>query len=432
MIVEFRLPDLGEGITEGEVVKWFVQEGDLVKEDQPLVEVQTDKATVEIPSPVSGRVQQRMAKEGEIVPVGAVLIVIETATERADSVAGADGRPEGRRRVQAAPAVRKLARELGVDLTEVAGSGPGGRVLKADVERAAEERRRRSSAPPTASVTSEAETVSVPAGTPRSEKTPASHEPTAPVGSTGDPRWEASRAEPAGDAVERIPLRGIRRAMARRMAVSVHTAAHCTGMSEVDVTELVTLRRHMAAQAAEKGVKLTYLPFIIKAVISGLKQYPIMNATLDDEREEIIIKRTYHIGIAVDTPEGLVVPVIHHADRLSLLQLAEAVQQLAARAREGRLRPEDVQGGTFTISNIGALGGTFATPVINYPEVAILGVNQIQPKPVVRDDQIVIRQILGLSLSFDHRIIDGATSARFTAHVARYLEQPSLLFMEMV
>lgn len=411
MIVEFRLPDLGEGITEGEVVKWFVQEGDLVKEDQPLVEVQTDKATVEIPSPVSGRVQQRMAKEGEIVPVGAVLIVIETATERADSVAGADGRPEGRRRVQAAPAVRKLARELGIDLTQVAGSGPGGRVLKADVERAASG-----------------------GAMPREMSRPlATAVRPVTMEESVDPAADRRQGQPAaGPLVERLPLRGIRRAMARRMAQSVHAAAHCTGMSEVDVTELVAIRRQMAAQAAEKGIKLTYMPFIIKAVISGLKKYPIMNATLDDEKEEIVIQRMYHIGIAVDTPDGLVVPVIHDADRLSLLQLAEAVQTLAARAREGRLRPEDVQGGTFTISNIGAIGGTFATPIINYPEVAILGVNRIEPKPVVRDDQIVIRQIMGLSLSFDHRVIDGATSARFTAHVARYLEQPNLLFMEMV
>jgi len=426
MIVEFRLPDLGEGIAEGEIVKWLVQEGELVQEDQPLVEVQTDKATVEIPSPVSGRVLRRMAQEGDIVPVGAVLIAIETdvagqaaptkaveggpPADRFPSSAAADG-TAGRGRVQAAPAVRKLARELGIDLTQVAGSGPGGRVLKADVERAASG-----------------------GAMPREMSRPlATAVRPVTMEESVDPAADRRQGQPAaGPLVERLPLRGIRRAMARRMAQSVHVAAHCTGMSEVDVTELVAIRRQMAAQAAEKGIKLTYMPFIIKAVISGLKKYPIMNATLDDEKEEIVIQRMYHIGIAVDTPDGLVVPVIHDADRLSLLQLAEAVQTLAARAREGRLRPEDVQGGTFTISNIGAIGGTFATPIINYPEVAILGVNRIEPKPVVRDDQIVIRQIMGLSLSFDHRVIDGATSARFTAHVARYLEQPNLLFMEMV
>jgi len=447
MIVEFRLPDLGEGIAEGEVVRWLVQEGDMVQEDQPLVEVQTDKATVEIPSPVSGRVLQRMAREGDIVPVGAVLITLEAqgASQDADGAGGttaaaqstvtaevgpsgmvssglapygasADaGGAAGRRRVLAAPAVRKLARELGIDLTQVIGSGPGGRVMKADVERAA------------------AGTAALPHGPAASPSEPG-FAAAGTVGSVAESEAaeETSRGRPPEDAVERLPLRGIRRAMAKRMAVSVHTAAHCTAMSEVDVTELVALRRQMAAQAAEKGVKLTYLPFLIKAVISGLKKYPVLNAALDDEREEVVIKRMYHIGIAVDTPDGLVVPVIHDADRLSLLQLAEAVQRLAERARAGRLRPEDVQGGTFTISNIGALGGTFATPIINHPEVAILGVNRIQAKPVVRDEQIVIRQILGLSLSFDHRVIDGATAARFAAHVARYLESPSLLFMEMV
>ncbi len=444
MLVEFRLPDLGEGIAEGEVVKWLVQEGDWVQEDQPLVEVQTDKATVEIPSPVSGRVNQRMAKEGDIVQVGAVLITIETEDKNASgqdaasgqtvpsmtgdssisetaisgnmatrsaavSAEGEKGCGETNRRVLAAPVVRKLAREMGIDLRQVPGSGPGGRILKADLERYAEARG---------------------AGVIKSQQE--IQERQEAISPVHDERSVFDSADKAETQVERLPLRGIRRAMARRMALSMRTAAHCTGMDEVDVTELVALRRQMAEKAAEKGFKLTYLPFMIKAVISGLKAYPIMNASFDEEKEELLIKRVYHIGIAVDTPEGLVVPVIHHADKLSLIQLAEAIQQLSQRARDGKLRPEDVQGGTFTISNIGALGGTFATPVINYPEVAILGVNRIQAKPVVREEQIVIRQMLGLSVSFDHRVIDGATSARFTNHVARYLEQPSLLFMEMV
>jgi pyruvate dehydrogenase E2 component (dihydrolipoamide acetyltransferase) len=443
MLVEFRLPDLGEGIAEGEVVKWLVQEGDWVQEDQPLVEVQTDKATVEIPSPVAGRVKQRMAKEGDIVQVGAVLITIETESQDARAVQTApadasavaspghaadgqaarpaedgDGTGAEKRRVLAAPVVRKMAREMGIDLRQVTGSGPGGRILKADLQRFTEARNGRVIEWQQEKHERHAQ-----------QERYAQQESFAPVRDQHSAIGTQNMVEVE---VERQPLRGIRRAMARRMALSMRTAAHCTGMDEVDVTELVALRRQMAEKAAEKGVKLTYLPFIIKAVISGLKAYPIMNASLDEEKEEILIKREYHIGIAVDTPEGLVVPVIHHADRLSLIQLAETIENLTQRAREGKLRMEDVQGGTFTISNIGALGGTFATPVINYPEVAILGVNRIQPKPVVRDDKIVIRQLMGLSLSFDHRVIDGATSARFTNHVARYLEQPSLLFMEMV
>lgn len=423
MAFEFRLPDIGEGMVEAEVVKWYVQEGDTIEEDQPMVELMTDKANVVIPSPRKGVVLKRFGREGEVVKVGSVLVVIGEPGEALETAArveaavsapaapatpapapapGVGEAPPPPGRVLATPATRRLARELGVDLRQVPPTGPHGRVTKEDVIRFVEAQRV-PTVPPTPAPT-----------------------PTVPVEAPVAPEV----GPPAG-LEERVPLRGLRRVIARRMTQSKHTAAHFTYVEEVDMTELVRLREQMRPVAEAQGVRLTYLPFIIKAVLIGLKRFPIINASLDDEKEEIVLKKYYHIGIAVQTDQGLTVPVIHDADKRSLLDLAREVERLATAAREGRLALHEVRGSTFTITSLGKLGGLLATPIINYPEVAILGVHKIEPRPVVRDGEIVIRHMMNVSLSFDHRVVDGAVGAEFTQVVREHLENPHLLFLQM-
>jgi pyruvate dehydrogenase E2 component (dihydrolipoamide acetyltransferase) len=405
---EFRLPDIGEGIAEGEVVRWHVKEGDEVKENQPLVEIMTDKVNVEIPSPRKGMVQRLMAKEGEVIKVGQVLIVIaedDSRTAAAPTPAAkpvpnvAKQLPSGVRQqaispapiqapkpreVLATPATRKLARDLGVDLCLVQGTGPAGRITDDDIQQFR--------------------------GSPRQVST-------------------VTVAGPRG-AEERVQLRGIRRVVAQHMVKSRSTAAQVTHVDEVDMSEVVHLRDRSKLSAEKRGVKLTYLPFIIKALIPALKQYPYLNASLDDEKEEIILRRYYNIGIATDTDQGLVVPVIKEADHKSITQLAAEIATLSEKARAGQLTLDEIQGSTFTITNVGGIGGMFATPIINYPEVAILGVHKITKRPVVKDNQIVIRDMTYLSLSFDHRVLDGAMAAHFVNTVKQYLEDPKLLLLE--
>jgi len=411
MAFEFRLPDIGEGMVEAEIVRWFVQEGDSIQEDQPMVELMTDKANVVIPSPRKGVVLKRFGREGEVVKVGSVLVVIgepgevpvaaETGVEAAvpasatrEVSAPTPGVgpvvPPGR--VLATPATRRLARELGVDLRQVPPTGPHGRVTKEDVLRFAE-----------------------------AQRAPAAPAPPPPV---------EAPVVPVGPE-ERIPLRGLRRVIARRMVQSKRTAPHFTYVEEVDMTELVRWREQMKPIAEAQGVRLTYLPFIIKAVVIGLKRFPVINASLDEEKEEIVLKKYYHIGIAVQTDQGLTVPVIHDADKRSLLDLAREVERLSKAAREGRLALHEVRGSTFTITSLGKLGGLLATPIINYPEVAILGVHKIEPRPVVRNGEIVVRSMMNVSLSFDHRVVDGAVGAEFTQVVREHLENPHLLFLQM-
>ncbi len=410
MVYEFRLPDIGEGVAEGEVVKWHVKEGDVVKENQPLVEIMTDKVNVEIPSPKKGTIQKLTAKEGEIVKVGQVLIVIaegeaataatlpatlaakptpsvtrapppETKPQEASVVSTQAPRP---REVLATPATRKLARDLGVDISLVQGTGPGGRITDQDVQQFK--------------------------GMPR---------PVAGVTTTTRRGVE-----------ERVSLRGVRRKVAEHMVKSKNTVAQVTHVDEVDMTEVVQLREKANASAEKRGVKLTYLPFIIKALIPALKQYPYLNATLDDEKEEIVLRRYYNIGIATDTEQGLVVPVIKDAEHKSINQLAAEIAALSEKARAGQLTLDEIQGSTFTITNVGGIGGLFATPIINYPEVAILGVHKISKRPVVKDNQIVARDMTYLSLSFDHRVLDGAMAAHFVNTIKGYLEDPKLLLLE--
>jgi len=398
MLYEFRLPDIGEGVAEGEVVRWLVKEGDELQEDQPMVEIMTDKATVEIPTPRAGRVAKLMYAEGQICPVGKVLIAIEVADapgtaaaapeparvdvtpsastgERAPRNNGVNARDAG---VLATPATRKLARDAGVDIRDVTGSGPAGRVTSDDVRAHAE-----SPAP-----TSAAE---------------------------GDTR---------------IPFRGVRRKIAEHMVFSKHTAAHFTYVEEIDCTDLVALRERANAKLADQGTKLSFLPFIVKATANALVKFPQLNATLDDAAGEIIQRGHRHIGLATATDAGLIVPVVRDADRMSITQLAGEIERLAGLTRSGKAAREDLSGSTFTITSLGALGGLLATPIINHPEIAILGVHKIARRPAVRGDSIVIRDLMNLSISVDHRVVDGYDAARFIAEIKATLESPGPLFPE--
>ena len=402
MVYEFRLPDIGEGVAEGEVVRWLVKEGDALKEDQPMVEIMTDKATVEIGSPRVGRVAKRMFAEGERCPVGKVLIVIDVEGEEAPAAkpsahgaeapkvaaaaaptaktgngAAAAGGP-----ILATPATRKLARDIGVDIRAVAGSGRAGRVTPDDVR--------------------------------------------AHGGGGGAPQPAASA--PRADGV-RIPFRGMRRKIAETLVRSKHTAPHVTYVEEIDCTELVALRALVNAQPG-RSEKLSFLPFIIKATIQALKKYPQMNAMLDDTAGEIIQWQSFHIGLATATENGLLVPVIREADRKSLAELGRDIERLAEATRTGKATRDDLVGSTFTITSLGALGGVMATAIINPPEVAILGVHRISKRPAVVGDKIVIRDLMNLSLSFDHRVIDGFDAAQFVAEIKRSLEAPAPLAAE--
>ncbi len=409
---EWKLPDVGEGIHEAEIMQWLVAEGDEVAPDQPILQIQTDKAVVDIPSPTAGRVAKILAQEGELVRVGTVVIVFDSASGSSAAVApepepavspsspalpvSAEKQVAGRRAL-ATPAVRKLARELHVDIQQVHGSGERGRVLAEDVRAYA-------------------------AGDSRPKQVPG------PSAATPRPR----SVQPLAEEI-RVPLRGTRRAIAEHMVRSKYTAPHVTNMDEVEVEALVAMRQQMKETAGEQGIKLTYLPFIIKAVIAALKQFPYLNSSLDDDTKEIVLKPYYHIGIAVDDPDGLVVPVIRNADQKSLLELAREIHDLTDRAHAHRLTREELGGSTFTITNFGSFGGLFATPVINYPEVAIFGTGRIQKRALVvgDDDRIVARQVMSVCLTFDHRVVDGGTAGRFTNLIMRYLHQPANLFLEM-
>lgn len=408
---EFRLPDIGEGVAEGEILRWLVKEGDEVKEDQSLVEVMTDKVNVQIPSPKDGRVAKLLAKEGEVVKVGRGILVIEVAGEgggegeappmspstppsRAEpalppAAPAAEPAQASADQVLATPATRRLARELGVEIARVRGTGPNGRVTEADV--------RGGTAP--------------------------SH-PTAPQPSAPAPTVQGGE--------ERIQLRGVRKVIAERMARSIHTAAQLTMVDEVDMTELVLLRQAFKGSAEKKGVKLTFLPFVIKAVVPALREFPYVNSTLDEQSGEIVLKKRYNLGIAVDTPNGLVVPVVKDADKKDIFEISAEIERLAEAARKGELALEDVQGSTFTITNLGSIGGLFGTPIVNYPEVAILGTHRMIQRPVVRDGKIEVRDMMYISLSFDHRVMDGAYGARFTNKVIDIIQDPKKILSEIL
>ena len=411
MVLAFRFPDVGEGIAQGEIVRWLVAQGDQVRADQPLVEVETDKAVVEIPAPRAGTILQLPVAAGETIQVGEVLAVIgepdgaedgdaprpESASvvgrldaqtlelppepiiaESADGIT-ADGR------ILAIPSVRKLARDLGVDLGRVTPSGPRGRIRREDVLRAA----------------------------------PQDTESARPTDTQRD----------AHGAIELQPLTALRRTIAKAMVEAATTAVPITTIDEVDITELLDWRARSNAAAAD--VHLTLLPFIMKAVVAALQQHPALNASLAENQQHLIVKRYYHLGIATDTPEGLIVPVVRDVDRKSLLTLAAEVQHLAELANTRRIPLADLRGGTFTISNYGAVGGIFATPMLQLPQVAILGVGRFMQKPVAHEGAVVLRTVLPLSLTFDHRVLDGAAAQRFLNAVMAYLADPARLLLTL-
>jgi len=406
MPYDVKLPDIGEGIAEGEIVRWLVRAGDAVKEDQPLVEVMTDKASVEIPSPRTGTIAALHAEEGAMIPVGTVIVSIAVAGEAAQAVRPAAAAPPGpapaaapragaavagAATIQATPAVRALAKELGVALESVRGSGPGGRIVAEDVRNAGN----RTTVAPTGG--------------------PAAAAPPAPA---------AAHAPKPDESEERVPVRGLRRRIAEHMRRSLSTAAQFTFVAECDFTAIAEHRAAHRAIAQAAGVRLTYLAYVLRALIEPLREYPLLNATLDDAAQEIVIKRYYHLGIATDTPDGLTVPILHHADRLRLLGLAREIERLSTAAREHHLKHEGLQGGTFTITSTGAQGGLLATPILHHPQVAILGVHEVKKKPAVVNDRIVARDLTNLSLSLDHRVVDGAVGARFLYALVARLESP--------
>ena len=428
----FVLPDLGEGLVEAEIRAVLVHEGDVVKEDSPLLEVETDKAQVEIPSPFAGRVEKIHVQPGQTVKVGQPLVSFadavgaapptrsaETATAPARPAAQAanaprtDGGP-----VAATPSTRRLARELGVDLQAVRGTGPGGRITDDDVRASAGK-------PPSASKTQDApgEAPGAPA---RAAAPVGPAKPLARVGLEPPPLPKFEQWGP----VERQPLSHLRRTIAERMALSAALIPHVSHFDKADVTDLNAIVTRSFEAAKQRGITLTLTSFLLKAAALALHEFPQFNASLDAGAGELILKRYCHLGIAVATDRGLIVPVIRDVDTKSVMDIARELAALAQRVRDGKAALDDLRGGTFTVTNIGALGGTGAIPIINYPEVAILGVARGREEPVVRGGQIVVRMMLPVTLTFDHRVADGADGARFAQAIIRRLEAPETLFVE--
>lgn len=428
---EFKLPDLGEGVQEGEIVKWVVKEGDVIAEDAPLVEVMTDKATITVPSPKKGKVLKTFGKEGELAKVHQPIVLLEiegaapaeaaghgahgASKPAAPAASGTQATPAAvaakekmsETKVLATPVTRRMAREHGIDLAGVTGTGPQGRVTKADVEAVLSGG---------AGAVATGNQVSV-------------------IQARGTQPAPAPLARNAEDT--RVPMKGLRRKIAEKMVRSKFTAPHFTFVEEMDATELVSLRKRLNAQleAAGDTTKLSFLPFICKAVVAAMRKYPNLNANFDDATQEVVLKGSFNIGIAASTEEGLTVPVVKGVDKLSIRELASEIGRLGAAARDRKLKMDELSGGGFTITSLGQTGGLFATPIINYPEVAILGIHKMRKRPVVRtvkgEDQIVIREMMYLSLSFDHRVIDGSVGAEFTYEIIKYLEKPELLFLEL-
>jgi pyruvate dehydrogenase E2 component (dihydrolipoamide acetyltransferase) len=545
MVREFELPDVGEGVAEGEIVSWLVEPGDEVSEDQPVAEVETDKAVVEVPSPVNGSVKELHAEAGAVVPVGEVIVTfavegedVEDEAVEKDATAESDGEAvetgeeidtsdaeaaddgaaipasEGRSssRVFAAPSARRLARELGVDIGRVEGSGPAGRVSEGDVRAAAGNGQ--GSPPATKPTASESESAggdsgstvgqadtgseaSTGAATAETETgSGAEAEAGAGAGATGTATTadtaerdrtlaapatrrvareldvdldrvpaserrngeafvssdavreyaEAQRKAQEADAQavsaggetgtgdgergERVPYQGIRRTIGQAMERSAYTAPHVTHHDTIDASALVETRERLQPVAADRGISLTYMPLVTKACVAALREFPFLNSSLDEDAEEIVLKGEYNIGVAVGTDAGLMVPVVEAADQKGMLQVASETNELVEKARDRSISREEMRGGTFTITNFGAIGGEYATPIINYPETAILGLGAIEERPVAIDGEVLARPTLPLSLSIDHRVIDGATAARFTNRLGEYLEEPRLLLLD--
>ncbi len=435
---EFKLPDLGEGMQEAEIRRWLIQPGDTLKLDQPMVEVETDKAVVEIPSPIAGRVSAIRVQEGTVARLGEVLVIFDTPGETSvpaqpmastPVAASSATAPESNnqastqaptngvtthQRVLAAPAVRKRAFELGIELANVQSSHPSGRVTMDDLQKYVEHGQQSPAAQST-SVSSDMVSEPTPA------RANGAHRP-APV----------SSSKQQEEAEERQPLTGLRKRIAERMERSWRTIPHATAFDEIDGTELAALRQTLKPIAEQRGVRLTYMPLLVKFLLPVLREFPIFNASLDEERREIVYKRVYHIGIATDSPEGLLVPVLRDADQLTIMQIAEQLERLIVGAQKRSLALSEVSGSTFTLNNVGSFGGSSGTPIINYPETALLAVGRLQEKAIVQDGKIIARTMLPLALSFDHRVIDGALAGRFLARFRALVEQPQQLLLDML
>ena len=417
---QFNLPEIGEGVIEGEIVRWLKQPGEAVAANEALVEVMTDKATIEIPSPFAGVVSQHDAAEGDICEVGAPLCVIDESGASAPAPAPAAAAPapapagSNGASLSATPAAHALARQEGIDLSAVP-TDDKGRITKREVLAA--------QAAPAPAAPAPAAPAPAAKAAPVAAKPAPAPAPAAPVA-----------RGPVGERVdESIPFRGMRRIIAEGMARSYSTAVHYTYVEQINVTKLVKLREDAKAAAKADGVSLSYLPFIIKAVCHALKKFPIVNATLDEANQKIVLKKRYHIGMAATTDAGLMVPVIKDADTLSLLDLAREVARLGEAAKNGKASRDELTGSSFTISSLGTIGGVLATPIINYPEVGIMGVHAIRKTPIVNEnDEIVIGHMMNLSVSLDHRVVDGYEGASFLQEVRRYLEDPNLLLLASI
>ncbi|EMB4597472.1 dihydrolipoyllysine-residue acetyltransferase [Enterococcus faecium] len=429
-VFQFKLPDIGEGIAEGEIVKWFVKPGDTINEDDTLLEVQNDKSVEEIPSPVTGTVKNVIVPEGTVANVGDVLVEIdapghnsapstsapsaEAPKEKVETSGSASvvEAADPNKRVLAMPSVRQFAREKDVDISQVTATGKGGRVTKEDIENFL------AGGPSSAPAKSEAPEAAAPKeAAPAAESKPAA--PAKPFKSN------------LGDLEERVAMTPTRKAIAKAMVNSKHTAPHVTLHDEVKVSKLWDNRKRFKEVAAANGTKLTFLPYVVKALTATVKKYPVLNASIDDANQEIVYKHYYNIGIATDTDHGLYVPNVKDADRKGMFAIADEINEKAKLAHDGKLSAEDMRNGTITISNIGSVGGGWFTPVINYPEVAILGVGTIAQQPIVNaEGEIVVGRVMKLSLSFDHRIVDGATAQQAMNNIKRLLADPELLMME--
>lgn len=427
---DIQLPEIGEGVTEGELVRWLVKVGDAIKVDQSLVELMTDKATVEVPSPSAGVVKELKFKEGDVVKVGAAFVVVEEGaaktaaapapTKQAPTAAApvAAQRPAasspatammssaggGLAAVQpppmdvhvlATPSTRRLARESQVDINQIKGTGLAGRVTRDDV------------------LAQGATGAGLPSYAP--------------------PRFDSLPTFVSQQGKEeREPLRGVRKKIAENMQMAKHIIPHFTLMDEANVTSLVNMREELKSAAEQRGIKVTYLPFVMKALMATIREFPKFNSSIDDAAQEIVSKKYFNVGFAADTPTGLMVPVIKDADRKTIFQLSAEIMDLAKRARDGKLKLEEMKGATFTITNIGSVGGTYATPIINHPEVAIFGMYKIQDRPYVVDGQLEIAKFMNFTVTCDHRLIDGAEAARFLAAFIKRIENPGLLMMDMI
>lgn len=423
---DIKLPELGEGVTEGELVKWLVKPGDTVKADQAIAEVLTDKATVEVPTPLAGKVKDLKFKSGDVVKVGSILITLEAGASMApagahrevpaavqtpvavahasptSSTAASSGifPPVADSKVLATPATRRLAREIGVDINTLGGSGLAGRVTREDVISAKGG-----------------------AGSSSPAKSPATPGMIAP---------KPSYQGPVGAAEERIPMIGIRKKIAENMQRSKLVIPHFTIMDEAKVDAMVAMRESLKEHAEKNGTKITYLPIVMKALIATIREFPMFNASIDDAAGEIVYKKYFNLGFAADTPNGLVVPVIKNADQKSILEISKEILDLSKRARDGKLKPDEMKGATITVTNIGSIGGTYATPVINHPEVAILGMYKIDEKPVIKNGQLTAIKVMNYTMTADHRLIDGAVAARFLAAFIARIENPAKLLVELI